>query len=122
MTDELTTDGLAQHLQSLARANEVRTARSADKKAIRRRELHASTVLRSPPVHWQRATLVELLLCVPRVGRVKAQRWCTIERVKLDARLINLTIRQRELMARHVDFHLRDDRWSRRQSGNGNAG
>jgi hypothetical protein len=119
MPDELSNENLAQHLRALGRANQIRTARAADKKAIRRRELNAAALLRALPVHWQRASLIELLLCVPKVGRVKAKKWCTIERVQLTTRLINLNTRQRELMARQIDYHLRDERWDRRQSADG---
>ena len=96
-------------LSHLKLANQVRFARAKDKKAIRAGRLDAALILRDPPAHWKRATLVDLLLCVPKVGRVKAQKWAALERVRLDALIGALSVRQRELLARQVDFHLQDE-------------
>jgi len=106
MTDQpLTNENLAQHLQALQHGNEIRFARAADKRRIKRRELDAALVLRDPGEHWRRAALMDLLLSIPKVGRVKAQKWCSVERVRLETRIEDLTPRQREMMARQIEFH-----------------
>ncbi len=87
----------------LTQANEVRFARSRDKKAIKHGRLTASTILKDVPTHWGSAQIIELLLAMPRVGRVKAQRWLNLEMISPSKRLDTLTPRQRAMLARHID-------------------
>lgn len=98
--DHLTT----QRLEFLALANEIRETRAADKKLIARGQLDASTVLRTLPEHWESAKVIDLLVSIHRVGRVKAQRWCMYSRVSLHQKLDALTDRQRNMLAEHIDI------------------
>ena len=87
MTDQLD----LQRLGALARANEVRFARAADKRAIRRGELDPCKVLVELPEHWESARVVDLLLAIDRVGRTKAGRWCSLASVSPASRLVDVS-------------------------------
>jgi hypothetical protein len=92
-----------QRLKNLSRANDVRQRRAKDKRRIERGDLDAMTVLESVPRHWRNAKLVDLLLAMPKVGRVKAQKWCRHENVSLSKRIGTMTVQQRQRLIRHVD-------------------
>ncbi|MDP9345353.1 MAG: hypothetical protein M3P44_06480 [Actinomycetota bacterium] len=90
---------------ALATANEVRVARAADKKLIARGQLAPGTILAVTPAHWKSATITDLFLCVPRVGRTRAVRWCELEMVTPTRLLRELTERQRLMFSRHLDVY-----------------
>jgi xanthine dehydrogenase iron-sulfur cluster and FAD-binding subunit A len=100
---DVTTPNLEEHLRRFARANETRVERSKDKKAIAFGELDAAVILRTLPDHWKSARLGEVLRCVDRIGRLRAQHICDIERISIDARLRDLHPLQRDRVARHLD-------------------
>jgi hypothetical protein len=103
-----------QAMEALALANEVRTARTRDKKLIGLGRLEASSVLRTLPKHWTSARTVELLTALPRVGRKKAAHWLVMEQVSSHRRLRDLTERQRTRLAAHLDTYM-DSRAKRMQ-------
>ncbi len=108
MTEQLN----IQVMDALVKANHVRTARAIDKKAIAQGQLDAATILRTMPKHWSSATLAQLLVCLPRIGRSKAQKWCSLSSppLNLDRRLDLMSPRQRAVMASQVDaYTLRRD-------------
>lgn len=98
-------------LEHLAVANEVRFKRAADKKLIRQGRLAPADLLRDTPAHWCSAMIVDLLLAMPRIGRVKAHDWCKMESVTPTRRIRELSTRQRHMLARHIDVYAlrRDD-------------
>ena len=84
-----------QTMNALARANEIRGARAKDKKLIKFTLLDPLTILDAPPVHWQNATVMELLMSMHRVGRLRALKWLEMAGVKEDRKLGDLTPHQR---------------------------
>jgi hypothetical protein len=98
-----------QALANLAKANEVRFARAADKKAIKRGELDPTKILLDVPAHWSKTAIIDLFVVMPRVGRVRAMRWCKLETVNPAIHIGDLTLRQRTMLARHLDV------WSARR-------
>lgn len=73
-TTSLTPDELAQRLEHLRRANEVRTARAKLKKDLKAGRAQLAGVLANPPECVRSAKVIELLLQLPRYGRVRADR------------------------------------------------
>lgn len=104
-TDEFTGRTLQQRLDALNSANEVRFRRAEDKKRMRRGELDPAAVLRQPPDHWLTAKVFDLLMQVPKVGRVKANRVLVMERVSPSKTIGGLSPRQRFVLARHIDHY-----------------
>jgi hypothetical protein len=103
-----------QRMEALLLANEVRMERAQDKRDIRAGKLDARTILRDPPVHWHSAKILDLLLEMPKIGRVKANRWLKMEAISPLRRLEQFTPSQRERLARHIDTDtLRRDRLRR---------
>lgn len=87
---------LTQRLDALERANEVRTKRAALK-----RDLHAGrksilTVLTDPPAYVETAKVFDLLLSVPKYGRVKTNKVLTQCRVSPSKTVGGLSQRQRD--------------------------
>jgi hypothetical protein len=103
---EQTTQLNTQTMEALLRANEVRLTRAEDKRMIKAGRLNPATILRCPPPHWQRAKLVDLLVSMPKVGRVKAGKWCRHEHLSMERHLGELTQRQRGLLAAHLDIEV----------------
>jgi hypothetical protein len=91
-------------LENLEKANSVRVNRAKDKKRITAGKLSASAVLRNPPHHWQKATVADLLLSIDKVGRVKANKWCKYSFVRPGLIIEDLTQRQRNSLADHIDI------------------
>jgi len=85
-----------QRMDALRRANDIRSERARIKERLRRGELGISEVLGDPPVCVHTAKVLDLLLAVPKFGRVKANR--LLERCRVSpAKTVNgLTPRQRK--------------------------
>jgi hypothetical protein len=85
------------------KANRVRVRRAEDKHRIKRSQLSPASIPRDPPRHWYSAKVVDLLIAMDRVGRVKAGRWCTLHGVGIAVTIRGLTLHQRTQLAKHVD-------------------
>jgi hypothetical protein len=85
-----------QRLDALKRANDIRSERARLKECLRTGELTITVVLGDPPPCVHTAKVLDLLLAVPKYGRVKANR--VLERCRVSpARTVNgLTPRQRK--------------------------
>jgi hypothetical protein len=85
-----------QRMDALRRANDIRSERARVKERLRNGELVISTVLVDPPCCVHTAKVLDLLLAVPKYGRVKANR--LLERCRVSpAKTVNgLTPRQRK--------------------------
>jgi hypothetical protein len=103
-----------QRMEALLRANEVRIERAEDKKDITFGRKDAREILKAPPAHWETAKIIDLLLAMPRVGRVKANNWLRLERINPTRQLGEFTEHQRARLCRHLDTQsLRRDRLRR---------
>jgi hypothetical protein len=85
-----------QRMEALRRANDIRSERARLKERLRVGEVVIVEVLNDPPVCVQTAKVMDLLLAVPKYGRVKANK--VLERCRISpARTVNgLTPRQRK--------------------------
>jgi hypothetical protein len=85
-----------QRMDALRRANDIRSDRARLKERLRAGELAIAEVLVDPPVCVHTAKVLDLLLAVPKYGRVKANR--LLERCRVSpAKTVNgLTPRQRK--------------------------
>ena len=85
-----------QRMEALRRANDIRSERARLKDKLRTGELAITDVLLDPPPCVHTAKVLDLLLSVPKFGRVKANR--LLERCRVSpAKTVNgLTPRQRK--------------------------
>jgi hypothetical protein len=90
-------------MEALMKGNEIRSARARDKEKIRWGALSPTEILRRPSKHWEKATVLELLTSIHRVGKRRARKWLMVERVDPAAEIGSLTELQRYRLARHVD-------------------
>jgi hypothetical protein len=95
---------LVQRMDALQRANEIRTRRAQLKRDLKagRQPIHA--LLLNPPDYLETAKVFDLLLAVPKYGRVKVNKILTGCRISPSKTLGGLSQRQRtelvELMRR----------------------
>ena len=90
----------AQRLQALARANQVRSERARVKAALRAGGLRVTELIADPPECLGSASLAEVLLAVPGVGKARLRRVLNACRLSPAQKLANLTARQREELVR----------------------
>jgi hypothetical protein len=85
-----------QRMDALRRANDIRSERARLKERLRSGQVGIIDVLSDPPGCVHTAKVLDLLLAVPKYGRVKANR--VLERCRISpARTVNgLTPRQRK--------------------------
>ena len=87
-------------MAALQRANEVRSARAHLKRELKAGRVQIHGVLLDPPEYLQNAKVSELLLSVPKYGRVKVNGLLTRCRISPSKTLGGLSERQRhELVA-----------------------
>lgn len=93
---------IQQRMMALERANEIRTRRSRLKREIAAGRVMARDVLLDPPWWADTMKVVDLLLAVPKVGRVKVDRTLFRCRVSPSKTLGDLSERQRFELAAHL--------------------
>ena len=77
-------------------ANAVRTARATLKKELKAGRVKIQTLLLDPPDYLLTAKVIDMLLAVPKVGRVKADRALKSCRVSPSKTFGGLSERQRK--------------------------
>jgi hypothetical protein len=91
-------------MEALQRANEIRSKRAQLKKELKDGKLSIDDVISSPPEFLQTAKVMDLLMAVPRCGKVRATRYLNHCRIAQGKTIGGLTQRQRdellELLAR----------------------
>ena len=65
---------LAQRMEALGRANEIRTKRAQLKRDLKARRKRAHDLLLEPPEWMETMKIFDLLLACPKYGRVKANK------------------------------------------------
>ena len=89
-----------QRMDALKKANEIRAERSRLKKGIKSGDIDIIDVLENPPEYLMTAKVMDLVLVVPKYGRVKATRVLTKCRISQSKTVGGLSERQRnELIA-----------------------
>ena len=82
-------------MEALRKANEIRSQRAQLKKELKSGELDIIAVLENPPEFLKTAKVIDLLLVVPKFGRVKATRVLTRCRISQAKTVGGLSERQR---------------------------
>jgi hypothetical protein len=91
---------LNQRMDALNRANEIRTKRAQLKRDLKAGRAAIHELLMEPPAYIETAKVFDLLLAVPKYGRVKANKVLTQCRISPSKTIGGLSQRQRaELVA-----------------------
>jgi hypothetical protein len=86
---------LHQRMDALQRANEIRTRRAQLKKDLKAARVSIHTLLMNPPSYVETAKVFDMLLAVPKYGRVKANKVLTQCRISPSKTIGGLSERQR---------------------------
>ena len=86
---------LEQRLDALARANQIRSLRAALKADLKRGDANICDVLVAPPDFMLTAKVIDLLMAVPKRGKIKSARIMEQCRISPSKTLGGLSERQR---------------------------
>ncbi len=86
---------LTQRLEALKRANDVRTKRAEVKRALKSGRMSIHDLLLDPPKCVETAKVFDILLAVPKYGRVKANKALVQCKVSPSKTIGGLSARQR---------------------------
>lgn len=86
---------LTQRMEALQRANEIRTRRARLKRDLKGGRIQIQGLLLDPPDYVATAKVFDLLLAVPKYGRVKVNRILTQCRISPSKTIGGLSERQR---------------------------
>jgi hypothetical protein len=84
-----------QRMDALARANHIRTQRAQLKRDLKAGRLSIHTLLLDPPEYLETAKVFDMLLAVPKYGRVKVNKILTACRISPSKTIGGLSDRQR---------------------------
>ncbi|MDQ4082641.1 MAG: hypothetical protein M3123_07105 [Actinomycetota bacterium] len=84
-----------QRMEALRRANEIRVRRAQLKKDLKAGSVAVETVLSDPPDYVETAKVIDILMAVPKFGRVKAGRFLNQCRISQSKTVGGLSERQR---------------------------
>jgi hypothetical protein len=86
---------LDQRMDALRRANDVRVKRAQLKKDLKDGKVRVEAILREPPEFVETAKVIDILMAVPKFGRVKAARFLNTCRISQSKTVGGLSDRQR---------------------------
>jgi hypothetical protein len=86
---------LDQRMDALKRANDVRVKRAKLKKDLKEGKAKIETILRNPPECVETAKVIDILMAVPKFGRVKAGRFLNVCKISSSKTVGGLSERQR---------------------------
>ena len=86
---------LDQRMDALKRANDVRVKRAKLKKDLKDGKVRIEQILGNPPAYVETAKVVDILMAVPKFGRVKASRFLTVCKISQSKTVGGLSERQR---------------------------
>jgi hypothetical protein len=86
---------LDQRMEALKRANDIRVQRAKLKKDLKEGRVTIETVLLDPPDYVSTAKVFDMLMAVPKFGRVKAARLLNQCRISQSKTVGGLSERQR---------------------------
>jgi hypothetical protein len=86
---------LDQRMEALRRANDIRTARAKLKKDLKASRASINSILLDPPEYVMTAKVFDMLLAVPKYGRVKTNRILNQCRISPSKTIGGLSERQR---------------------------
>jgi len=93
---------LTQRMDALKRANEIRTRRATLKRDLKAGRVKIHDLLTEPPQYLQTAKVFDLLLAVPKYGRVKVNRILTHCRISPSKTIGGLSERQRNELVSYL--------------------
>ena len=86
---------LDQRMEALRRANDIRVRRAQLKKDLKAGQARIQDILREPPDYVSTAKVFDMLMAVPKFGRVKATRFLNQCRISQSKTVGGLSDRQR---------------------------
>ncbi len=86
---------LDQRMDALRRANDIRVKRAQLKKDLKDGRVQIEEILRDPPEYVETAKVFDILMAVPKFGRVKATRLLNQCRISQSKTVGGLSERQR---------------------------
>ncbi len=86
---------LNQRMDALARANQIRTRRAQLKRDLKSGRLSIQALLQDPPEYVETAKVFDMLLAVPKYGRVKVNKILALCRISPSKTIGGLSERQR---------------------------
>ncbi|HEU5244175.1 MAG TPA: integration host factor, actinobacterial type [Gaiellaceae bacterium] len=86
---------LGQRMDALKRANDVRVKRAQLKKDLKDGKVRIEQILGNPPEYVSTAKVIDILMAVPKFGRVKAARFLNTCRISQSKTVGGLSDRQR---------------------------
>ena len=86
---------LDQRMEALKRANDIRVKRAQLKKDLKSGDVSIEEILREPPEYVSTAKVFDMLMAVPKFGRVKAARLLNQCRISQSKTVGGLSDRQR---------------------------
>ena len=89
-------------MEALKRANEIRTRRARLKRDIKAGRSQIQALLLDPPEYLLTAKVLDLLLAVPKYGRVKVNRILTQCRISPSKTIGGLSQRQRHELVSYL--------------------
>jgi hypothetical protein len=87
---------LNQRMDALQRANEIRSRRAQLKRDLKGGRVSIQTLLLTPPEYVETAKVVDMLMAVPKYGRVKANKVLVTCRISPSKTIGGLSARQRD--------------------------
>ena len=87
---------LDQRMEALKRANDIRVKRAQLKKDLKSGAVSIEQILREPPEYVSTAKVFDMLMAVPKFGRVKAPRLLNQCRISQSKTVGGLSDRQRQ--------------------------
>jgi hypothetical protein len=86
---------LDQRMEALKRANDIRVKRAQLKKDLKDGRVQIRAILNDPPAYVETAKVFDILMAVPKFGRVKAARFLNQCRISQSKTVGGLSERQR---------------------------
>jgi hypothetical protein len=86
---------LDQRMDALKRANDVRVRRAKLKRDLKDGRIRIQAILGAPPEFVETAKVIDILMAVPKFGRVKAARFLNTCRISQSKTVGGLSERQR---------------------------
>jgi hypothetical protein len=82
-------------MEALRRANDIRSKRAQLKRDLKGNKVKIQTLLMDPPEYVQTAKVIDMLMAVPKYGRVKTNRILNQCRISPSKTIGGLSERQR---------------------------
>jgi len=82
-------------MEALKRANDIRVRRAQLKRDLKDGRAHVEVILVNPPEYVETAKVFDILMAVPKFGRVKAARFLNQCRISQSKTVGGLSERQR---------------------------